>query len=128
MRTIERLILVYNANSGRWAALVDSARKALDLNACTLCTITHGLAGEKDSWRECRSGLNVPVDSLHRDELSEEVARLTTGGLPCILAEAGGERWVLLDPRALASCAGSVEALDRELRSAAASAGLVFPD
>ena len=44
---IKRLVLVYDANSGTWSAVLDSARKLLSLDACGLCAITHGLAGEK---------------------------------------------------------------------------------
>ncbi len=53
---IRRLILIYNADAGKLSALVDSARKVLKLNGCALCSITHGLAGEKDEWRgmSCR--------------------------------------------------------------------------
>lgn len=125
-RTIERLILIFDANSGRWSALVDSAKKALQLNACSLCTITHGLAGEKAAWRECKAGLNVPVDYLHRDELGGGMAEV--GRLPCVVAEVGGERVVLVTPDTLSACGGEVDALDAELRASAARHGLAFPD
>ena len=128
MRAIERLTLIYNANAGLWSAIVDSARKALDLKACTLCTITHGLAGERDEWRRCSAGLNVPIEYLHRDELPSELSALAGGRLPCVVADAGGERSVLAGPDDLAACAGSPEALERALRERAAAAGLAFPE
>jgi hypothetical protein len=127
MRNIDRLTLVYSARSGLWASIVDSARKAFDLNACTLCTITHGLAGAKEEWRTCTVGLNVPIDYLHSDELKGELGELASARLPCVIAHAGSDLYVLVEPDALAECAGSVSALDRALRSSAQAAGLAFP-
>ncbi|MBI3608180.1 MAG: hypothetical protein HY207_09445 [Nitrospirae bacterium] len=43
---IERLLFIYNADSGKWGAFVDSAKKLLMINGCALCSLTHGLAGE----------------------------------------------------------------------------------
>jgi len=45
-KKVDRLIFVFHAESGRTAAFVDSIRKLLMLNGCTLCAITH------DSRRE----------------------------------------------------------------------------
>jgi hypothetical protein len=128
VRTIERITLIYNANSGFWSAVVDSARKALDLNACSLCTITHGLTGERGEWRACSAGLDVPIDYLHRDELSSELLELTGGRLPCVLGESGAARHVLVGPDDLAACTGSASALERIIRERAAEAGLAFPE
>ncbi|HSL81751.1 MAG TPA: hypothetical protein VLF66_03190 [Thermoanaerobaculia bacterium] len=43
-RRIDRLILVYAAESGLTNAVVDSAKKLLMVKGCSLCAITHGLA------------------------------------------------------------------------------------
>lgn len=69
MGKIERLILIYDANSGGAAALVDLTKKLLRLDGCSLCNITHGILGVKQEWRNCKRELNVPVDYLHRDEI-----------------------------------------------------------
>jgi hypothetical protein len=107
-KTIDQLILVYKADSGAFSAFVDSAKKLLMINGCSLCSITHGLTGEKSEWRHCREELGVPVDYVHRDEVDEELHRLVGDQLPCIVAEAGGERTVLLGPEVLQRCRGSV--------------------
>ncbi len=47
-RTIERLILVFDANAGPFSALVDSAKKLLRINGCSLCALTHGQGAALD--------------------------------------------------------------------------------
>ena len=107
-KQIQRLILVYDADTGRLNALVDSARKVFRLNGCALCGITHGLAGEKSEWKDCRDELGVPVDYRHRDELFGELKELVEGQLPCVVAETDDGPRVLLTPQVLERCKGSV--------------------
>ncbi len=104
---VDRLIFVFSADSGRLAALADSARKILRLNGCALCAITHGLAGEKGEWEECREELGVPVDYVHRDELGGDLAAVATE-LPCVVAEVGGALVPLLTREVLQRCNGKV--------------------
>lgn len=126
-RPIDRLILVYAADSGTLAAVVDSAKKLLKLQGCTLCTITHGVLGEKDEWKDCKTELGVPVDYLHRDELDEAMRRLVGDALPCVVAEAGGERVLLLDPGVLSRCRASVAELKGKILWHARAKGLFVP-
>ena len=63
MRPIDELILVYNADSGLVAALVDSARKMLTLQGCMLCATPHEVAGER---QERKTTFGVSPDSLRR--------------------------------------------------------------
>lgn len=125
---IERLVFVYNADSGRLSAMIDSARKLLQIDGCTLCSITHGLAGEKDEWKSCRDEIGVPVDYLHKDEVDGEIAELVGGALPCVVASApGGRLEVLLPPEVIDRCQGSVDDLRGRLRIHAAMKGLSLP-
>ena len=93
---IERLILVYGADSGRLNALVDSAKKLLRVKGCSLCAITHGLAGERSEWSECREAFGVPVDTYHRDEMPDDVAATVGGELPAVLASTEGGLHLLM--------------------------------
>lgn len=124
---IERLLFVYAADSGLVSAWVDSARKLLRLKGCTLCSLTHGLAGERLDWRECKDELGVPIDYLHRDELPPALEQAVGRRLPCVVAQAGGRLAVLLDPAALERCQGSVSDLRGRLRAHAAMSGLALP-
>jgi len=114
-RRIDRLLFVFNADTGSFNALLDSARKLLRLNGCTLCSITHGLAGEKSEWRECKEEIGVPVDYVHRDEISAELRSVVGDQLPCIVAQAGTDLILLLAPDVLERCQGSVADLKGRL-------------
>ena len=126
-RTIDRLIFVFNAGSGTFNAFVDSAKKLLMIRGCTLCSITHGLAGEKSEWRDCKEEIGVPVDYVHKDEVTPALGRVVQDRLPCILAETGGEPIFLLGPDVLERCQGSVADLKGRLNYFASANQLAFP-
>jgi hypothetical protein len=126
-RRIDRLIFVFNAGSGSFNAFLDSARKLLQIKGCTLCTITHGLAGEKSEWKECKEEIGVPVDYVHNDEITPDLSRVVGDNLPCVVAEAGGELILLLGPDVLDRCKGSVADLKGRLTVFSSMNGLELP-
>ncbi|HEX9943971.1 MAG TPA: hypothetical protein VGG03_18315 [Thermoanaerobaculia bacterium] len=126
-RRIERLIFVFSADSGSFNAFLDSAKKFLRIKGCTLCTITHGLAGEKSEWRDCKEELGVPIDYVHRDEVSTDLQRVIGDHLPCVVAQTGGDLVLLLGPDVLDRCKGSVADLKGRLNIFAAMKRLELP-
>lgn len=83
-----RLVLVYNADTGLFGALADSAHKLLapETYACGLCYYTHGLFGMKRDFRAFLERLPIPVAFFHRDEFRERYG--DTGiALPAVLWE-----------------------------------------
>lgn len=126
-RIIQRLIFVFNATAGPRAAWVDSVKKVLMIQGCSLCAITHGLFGEKSKWRSCKEELNVPVDYYHRDDLPPKLHAVVGNHFPCVVAEASGEFVVILDAETIARCKGSVEDLRGRLQYRSAIKGLRFP-
>lgn len=125
-RPVDRLLFIFDANSGLWDAFVDSAKKVLRINGCALCQITHGLVTEKSEWRECQDALGVPIEYLHRDEIPGDLRSLVEGQLPCIVAEHDGERTLLLGSGAISRCSGSVDDLRGKLLFHAAKHGLAI--
>ncbi len=126
-RPIERLILVYGADSGRLNALVDSARKLLRIKGCSLCAITHGLAGERSEWSECREAFGVPVETYHRDEMPDDVAALVGAALPAVLAADGDGLQLLMGPEVLDRLHGDIADFRGRLVTHAAMKGLSLP-
>ena len=126
-RTIDRLIFVFSADSGALNAFLDSAKKVLRIKGCTLCAITHGLAGEKSEWRDCKEELGVPIEYVHRDEISPDLQRVIGNNLPCVVAQTGNELVLLLGPEVLARCRGSVADLKGRLNVLAAMNRLELP-
>jgi len=127
-KTVRRLIFVYDADSGIFGLAVDTVKKALLLKGCPLCVITHGIAGEKKDWKECRDSLGVPVDYMHRDEVPADMEALVAGRLPCVVAEcADDHREILLDRGVLDRCRGSVDDFKGKLAYYTAARGLRLP-
>src|SRR5436309_2725239 len=113
---IERLLFIYNADSGVFSAAADSAKKLLGIHGCALCSLTHSVIGERSEWRSCRETLGVPVAYFHRDELTPEIRRSVGEALPVVAAQVAGETIVLLDSHAIDRCNGSIADLRGRLR------------
>lgn len=127
-QSIDRLLFVFDADSGTLSAMLDSAKKLLMINGCALCSITHGLTGEKSDWRHCKEELGVPIDYVHRDEIDAVLESVVGGRLPCVVAETGGDKVLLLTPDVLDRCRGSVPDLKGRLQHFAAIKGLEIPE
>ena len=125
MPLIEQLYVVYNADSDLWSLLVDVARKFAGRDECPLCTLTHGMGGERGAWRACKEALRVPVEAVHRDELTDELRGL--GKLPFVAARVLGRTELLLDRAAVEALGGNPDALESALRTHAAQRGFTFP-
>ncbi len=89
---MERLIFVYNADSGLFNTLTDMAHKIFSpaTYACNLCAITHSNLGMRKSWKEFLETLAIPLEFLHRDELIAQYGRDDIA-LPAILSENAGK-------------------------------------
>ena len=70
----QKLIFIYNANSGTVNAVLDSMHKVLSPSTynCNLCDITFGLVGEKGVWRDFRDSFPLAMEFLHKDEFEKE--------------------------------------------------------
>jgi hypothetical protein len=124
--TIQRLVGVYNANgslAGEFAYFVGAR---LGRAHCALCDITHGLAREKAEWKACRSGLAVPFDTYHLNDQPHTVRATAHGEAPVVLAETDTAMVVLLGPRELDACRGSVDRLAEAITAAVDARGLRF--
>jgi len=115
-RKVDRLLFIYDANSGKIGAFLDSTKKLLMIGGCALCTITQGILGEKEQWKECKVELGVPVDYYHRNDMPAELKTVVTGHLPCIVAQIGREYLLLLEPTVLQRCRGNVDDLKGRIR------------
>lgn len=123
-RAVHRLVMVYNADSGFLNAMAESARKLLGGGGCTLCSLTHGLAGERQEWQECREELGLPVDHVHRDELEGVLAGVVGNRIPAVVAQTEDGYEILLSPEALRRFKGKTDRFLDGLRAAADAADL----
>lgn len=118
----DKLIFVYNADTGLFNQLADAAHKAFspDTYACNLCRVTYGLMTEKKAWRNFVASLGVESIFLHRNELRACFPGLDIA-LPAVLSRSGGsEPKVCIDAETLNRCE-SIEALSELVRRACLS-------
>ncbi len=73
---IAKLVFVYNANSGKKNALLDSLHKVFSPATydCNLCDITFGVVRENSTWKRFRKNSQYPMEFLHRDEFQKTYA------------------------------------------------------
>ncbi|WP_026933595.1 hypothetical protein [Christiangramia echinicola] len=70
---MKKLIFVYNADSGKLNALMDSLHKVVNPSSysCKLCELTYGAIEEKKVWKNFRENLDVDTEFLHRNEFQK---------------------------------------------------------
>ena len=120
-----RIVLVYNADSGRFNALLDMAHKlfAPETYQCDLCAITHGVFREREAWARFVERLPLPVAYLHRDEFRARHPELSGEPLPLVLLEEeGAPPKILLGAREIAALDG-LQALGQAIETRLGEAG-----
>ncbi|NUP11859.1 MAG: hypothetical protein HOW73_37915 [Polyangiaceae bacterium] len=114
----DRVILVYDGDSGIQAMLLDVVKKAVGREDCALCEITYSPLGKRSGWSRCAAGLGVPVTEIHRDQVPPEWGIARTE-LPCVLGQVQEQRpFVLVARDEIRACRGSVQALEAKLHKA----------
>ncbi len=113
---LNKLIFVYNADSGVRNALLDSMHKVLSPSTyeCNLCDITFGLFSEKVNWKEFRLQFPMEMEFLHRDEFSKGYAskfgkKFT---FPIVLGDHLGELEVIISTDELNQLGSADELID----------------
>lgn len=73
---MEKLIFVYNADSGKLNSILGALQKVVDPNSydCDLCKLTFGSFGEKKTWRDFRENVDLDMEFLHKDEFLRDYA------------------------------------------------------
>ncbi|MBU2995079.1 GTPase [Cellulophaga baltica] len=88
---VEKLIFVYNANSGKMNAVFDSAHKIFSPKtySCSLCDITYGIFSENKEWKAFRNSSNLELEFLHKDEFLKDYKTKFSNNLtfPVVLTE-----------------------------------------
>jgi len=104
------LIFVYNADSGFFNSLTDTAHKLLspDTYSCNLCSISHGSFGMKKEWKEFLHSIEYPLEFLHRNELSKKY-NISKINLPAILIKDNGTPKILIDSESINTCKSIVD-------------------
>ncbi|PIW69686.1 MAG: hypothetical protein COW08_05890 [Ignavibacteriales bacterium CG12_big_fil_rev_8_21_14_0_65_30_8] len=99
------IIFVYNADSGYFNKLTDSAHKLLSPStySCNLCSISHSSFGMKKEWKEFLHSIKYQLEFLHRNELSKKY-NITKINLPAILIKENNSIRILIKAPYINSC------------------------
>ena len=75
-KKLQKLLFIYNANSGLGNTLLDGAHKILSPSTyeCKLCDITYGAFTERKIWKAFRKGSSIEMEFLHKDEFLKQYA------------------------------------------------------
>lgn len=84
---------------------------------CALCDITHSSVRRKAGFDELTCSLGVPVEVLHRNEQTPELAAVTAGIEPVVMAHTPAGPVVLVDADELDGLDGDLEAFARTVRA-----------
>lgn len=70
---IQKLIFIYNADSGLRNVVIDSAHKIFSPSTyqCSLCDITYEAFTENSIWKKFRKETDLEMEFLHKDEFSK---------------------------------------------------------
>ena len=73
---LQKLLFIYNANSGMRNALLDGAHKIFSPSTyeCNLCDITYGAFTENKVWKKFRGETALKMEFLHKDEFTKQYA------------------------------------------------------
>ncbi len=101
---MEKIIFVYNADSGLFNTLSDFAHKMISPKtySCNLCAITHPFRMSKD-WKAFIESLAVEIEFLHRDELDKKYG-ITKIPLPTVFKLEGRKPDLLIRAEEINLC------------------------
>jgi hypothetical protein len=118
-----RLTGVYNARGTLAGELAYAVGKLVGRAHCGLCDVTHGLRlRERADFRTSRARLPAPLELVHLDEQTAEVAAACPAP-PCVVAHTDEGVVQLLGPREIDACAGSPDAFVAAVNRALAERG-----
>ena len=100
----DTIVFVYNADSGLFSTLTDTAHKLFspETYECNLCAMTFSGLGMKKEWKEFLDTIDIPLEFLHRDELKKKYG--TEVELPAIFLKSGKDLNLIIDAGSINKC------------------------
>jgi hypothetical protein len=105
LRNTDKLVFVYNADSGFFNLLADMAHKIVSPETynCQLCMLTHGHVGMREQWKEYLESIDAKLEFLHRDEFLKKYGQ-HTAALPALFLVRGGEAELFMSEAEINRC------------------------
>lgn len=116
----DALVIVYNADEGLFAALLDAVHKLVRpaTYPCPLCAITYGAVSMRGAWRDWLKAQPFAAEFYHRQDFARAFPALVHLPLPAILRRDEDELALLLGPeemRASMSVGDLIAAVEAKL-------------
>ncbi|SNZ00835.1 GTPase [Flagellimonas pacifica] len=93
-KDFQKLLFVYNANSGIRNAILDSMHKVFSpsIYECSLCDVTFGVVSENKAWKKFRKESQYEMVFLHKDEFTKEYVSesMNKSTFPIVFLESAG--------------------------------------
>jgi hypothetical protein len=101
----DALVIVYNADEGLFAALLDAVHKLVRpaTYPCALCAITYGAVSMRGAWRDWLKAQPFAAEFYHRQDFARAFPALAHLPLPAILRRDEDELALLLGPEDMRS-------------------------
>ena len=109
VRTVDRLVGVYDADGGVRGELAYVFGKVRGTAHCALCDVTHSPVRRKRAWDAMVAELGVPFELVHRNERTADL-RAVTPEVPVVVAEVDGAFLAVLGLDELGQLGGDVDA------------------
>jgi hypothetical protein len=86
---MEKLIFVYNADSGKWNGYLDMAHKIFSpaTYPCSLCDLTYGILKIRPEWDDFIKNSPIPFVFLHKDEFQRDFKKEAQTPLPVVFKQ-----------------------------------------
>ncbi len=111
-----KIIFVYNADSGKMNAMIDSVHKMVSPSTydCSLCAITFGIVSEDELWKSFRASTKHELIFYHRDEFEKQFRSkwLPKYDFPVVLAEVDNSLEVFIPSEVLNELSTSEELIE----------------
>ena len=106
---------IYDADGTLPGELSYLLTKVLGQGACALCDITHGWnpMGKRE-WREGTGPANKLL-WIHRDEMPDNLLKVVSGKLPCIVSVEGELSTIIITREQLTACEGDFQQFEELL-------------
>lgn len=104
------IVFVYNADSGLFNALTDTAHKLLSPKtySCNLCALTYGNFSMRTEWKEFLENLNTTMEFLHKNEFNQQYPSVNAE-LPAIFLQTNGQLTEIINANDINQCQNLAE-------------------
>ena len=107
---VEQFYFVWNADWSIAGALNAAKEFVQGVESCALCDIAYSGVTQKADWKACKASIPVPIETLYKNKLPEELVGFANDDFPLVLVKTFKATFKMLDNKQIESCEGDVEA------------------